>query len=67
MTLNEIKAAVDAGKTVHWANHAYTVIKDRIGQYLITHNDGFRKSYIGLIHADDVALNGHPDQFYMAT
>ena len=37
MTLDEIKAAVDAGQTVHWANTGYVVHKDRLGQYLITY------------------------------
>jgi hypothetical protein len=35
MTLEDIKAAVDAGQTVHWANTGYIVHKDRLGQYLI--------------------------------
>ena len=37
MTLDDIKAAVDAGQTVHWANTSYIVHKDRLGQYLITY------------------------------
>ena len=37
MTLEDIKAAVDAGQTVHWANTGYVVHKDRLGQYLITY------------------------------
>ena len=37
MTLEDIKAAVDAGQTVHWANTGYIVHKDRLGQYLITY------------------------------
>ena len=62
MTLEEIKAAVEAGHIVHWANKAYRVIKDNIGQWLIhcTIND----SYIGLTHADGVTLNGREDQFF---
>ena len=36
MTLEEIKAAIDAGRTVHWANTGYRVHKDSLGQYLIT-------------------------------
>lgn len=35
MTVNEIKAAVDAGKQVFWSNLNYEVIKDKVGQYLI--------------------------------
>jgi hypothetical protein len=34
-TIEEIKAAVDAGVTVKCGNDAYNVIKDNIGQYLI--------------------------------
>ena len=37
MTLEQIKAAVEAGKTVHWANTGYEVIKDNIGQWFIVH------------------------------
>src|SRR6056297_466012 len=37
MTLDDIKAAVDAGQIVHWANTGYVVHKDRPGQYLITY------------------------------
>lgn len=36
MTLEEIKSAVDAGKTVHWVNDGYVVVKDCLGRYLIT-------------------------------
>ncbi len=31
MTLDDIKAAVDAGQTVHWANIGYVVHKDWLG------------------------------------
>ena len=36
MNIAEIKAAVDAGKPVHWANEGYRVYRDSLGQYLIT-------------------------------
>lgn len=36
MTIEEIKAAVDAGKHVRWSNDGYHVTKGRDGQYLIT-------------------------------
>jgi hypothetical protein len=62
MTLDEIKAAVDQGQTVHWANAGYRVIKDSLGQYLIAHEGGH---CIGLASEDDV-LNGRPDQFAKA-
>jgi len=40
-TIEEIKAAVDAGHAVHCGNDGYTVTKDSIGQYLIkyAHNN----------------------------
>ena len=34
MNIKAIKAAVDAGQTVHWANTGYIVHKDALGQYL---------------------------------
>lgn len=63
MTLEEIKAAVDAGKTVHWANQGYEVIRGESGEYLIRcrHNG----------HCTGLAwsggLNGKPEDFYVAT
>lgn len=61
MNLQEIKAAVDAGKRVQWASPAYEVIKDRLGRYLIrcAEND----HCIGLTHNDGVTLNGKPEEF----
>lgn len=67
MTLAEIKAAVDAGSTVHWENSSYTVIKDSLGQYLIAYMRGTsRENFIGLTHRDGETLNGCPHQFYIA-
>lgn len=63
MTLDEIKAAVDAGRVVHWKNPSYRVIKDRIGQYLVMYAN---RNCIGLTHRDGVTLNGQPDDFYTA-
>jgi len=34
-TIEEIKAAADAGTKVYAGSRAYQVVKDRIGQYLI--------------------------------
>ena len=49
MTLGEVKTAVDAGKTVHWSNSRYTVIKDSIPQYLIACDHGhMNANYVGL-------------------
>lgn len=61
MTLEEIKTAVNEGKTVHWSNEGYTVITDKRGQYLIKHING---SAIGLTWMDGKTLNGDEDQFY---
>jgi len=63
MTLEEIKQAIDDGKTVHWSNPSYVVVKDNLGEYLIkcTSND----HCIGLTWADGVTVNGKPDQFFV--
>lgn len=63
MTLQEIKAAVRAGKVVHWSNSLYTVIVDSVGQWLIACDGG---SNTGLTHRDGVTLNGEPHEFYVA-
>lgn len=48
-TIEEVRAAVDAGKAVHWNNGGYTVIKDSIGQYLIAWNYGGQgENFVGL-------------------
>ena len=64
MTLEDIKAAVDAGQIVHWANTGYVVHKDRLGQYLITYvpND----SCIGLTDRGGHRLNGKEAEFFIA-
>lgn len=64
MTLDEIKAAVDAGQTVHWANTGYVVQKDRLGQYLITYVPN--GSCIGLTHLSGHRLNGDEAEFFIA-
>ena len=61
MTIEEIKLAVDSGKRVHWANAGYTVIKDKIGQYLITH---FMGNCIGLTDINGKRLNGREEEFF---
>lgn len=63
MTLNEIKQAVEAGKTVHWATRSYRVVKDSIGQWLIECDNGH---CIGLTWQDGVTVNGRPEQFFVA-
>ena len=64
MTLDEIKAAVDAGQTVHWANTGYVVHKDRLGQYLITYQPN--GSCIGLTDREGKRLNGKEAEFFIA-
>ena len=66
MQLDEIKAAVLAGKTVHWKTPMYTVIRDRIGQWLIQYGSGRNANWIGLTWRDGVTMNGKPDEFYIA-
>lgn len=63
MTLFEIKAAVDSGRTVHWASDLYTVVHDDKGRWLIvcTANG----SAIGLTWRDGTTLNGDESQFYI--
>ncbi|QIK42263.1 hypothetical protein G8E03_15535 (plasmid) [Pontibrevibacter nitratireducens] len=64
MTLEDIKAAVDAGQTVHWANTGYVVHKDRLGQYLITYLPN--GSCIGLTDREGHRLNGKEVEFFIA-
>lgn len=63
MTLNEIKTAVAAGKTVHWSNDYYTVICDKHNQWMIKGANGH---CIGLTWADEVTMNGKEEDFYIA-
>lgn len=63
MTLDEIKQAVQDGKTVHWSNELYDVICDRNGEYLIRCK--MNDNYIGLTWRDGVTMNGKPSEFYV--
>jgi len=63
MTLEEIKATVDAGDRVHWVNSGYLVTRDRLGQYHITF--ARNGSAIGLTSRDGTCLNGKPDEFFI--
>ncbi len=63
MTLGDIKAAVDAGQIVHWANTSYVVHKDRLGQYLITYLPN--GSCIGLTDREGHRLNGKETEFFI--
>ena len=64
MTFEDIKAAVDAGQTVQWANTGYVVHKDRLGQYLITYVPN--GSCIGLTDREGKRLNGKEVEFFIA-
>ncbi len=64
MNLEEIKTAVDAGSRVHWVNSGYVVMRDRVGQYLITFTRN--GSAIGLASRDGTRLNGKPDEFFIS-
>lgn len=64
MTLEEIKAAVDGGETVHWANEGYRVIRDRLGQYLIIFL--LNGSTIGLTDRSGQRLNGREADFFVS-
>ncbi|WP_413863357.1 hypothetical protein [Tateyamaria sp.] len=64
MNIEDIKAAVDAGQAVHWANKGYIVDKDALGQYLITYRHG--GSTIGLTDQSGTRLNGAEAEFYVA-
>ena len=62
MNLDEIKAAVERGETVHVGNDAYEVVKDKLGQWLIVCRlNGYT---IGLTWLDGVTMNGKPEEFY---
>ncbi|GGA23166.1 MULTISPECIES: hypothetical protein [Salipiger] len=64
MNIAEIKAAVDAGKSVHWANEGYRVHRDGLGQYLITFvRNG---STIGLTDRSGQRLNGAEADFFIS-
>ena len=64
MNLQEIKNAVNAGRTVHWKSEIYDVIKDQIGQWLIRCKQN--QNYTGLTHKDEVTMNGNEEDFYVA-
>ena len=65
MNLQEIKAAVLAGKTVHWSTTAYAVRYNERGDCfnIVYTPDG---NCIGLTWRDGVTLNGKPKEFFIA-
>jgi len=57
MTLKQVRQAVKEGKTVHWGNHLYTVIKDPsigFGLGILCSSNG---NYVGL-HIPSYFPNG---------
>jgi hypothetical protein len=63
MTIDEIKAAVDAGKSVCWATPGYRVRKDALGQYHIVFCAN--ESAIGLTNRAGTRLNGRKEYFFI--
>lgn len=63
-SLEEIKAAVDAGSTVHWKSSLYRVVNNGKGDYFIQCTTNGH--CIGLTWADGTTLNGKPEEFYVA-
>lgn len=61
MTLQEIKTAVEQGKTVYWSATNYLVIKDSLGQFFIKCLNN--NNCIGLTWADGTTMNGDPKDF----
>lgn len=64
MNIEDIRTAVDAGKTVHWANTGYVVREDSLGQYLIVYLPN--GSAIGLTNRAGTQLNGAEGEFFIA-
>ncbi|WP_227267664.1 hypothetical protein [Roseobacter weihaiensis] len=62
--LDQIKSAVDAGKSVHWSNEGYVVHKDVLGQYLITFLPN--GDSIGLCNRAGTELNGDEAAFFVS-
>jgi len=61
MNLQEIKSAIEAGKTVCWSNDGYIVEKAGKNYYVVSQQNGYTT---GLTWLDGVTLNGREDQFY---
>lgn len=62
MTLEQIKAAVNAGKKVFWASTLYEVRKDSNGSFNIVCTSN--NNAIGLTWTDGITMNGEPEQFF---
>ncbi len=62
MTVEEIKAAIEAGERVYWISPVYEVKKNMSSYDIVCSINEYR---IGLTHMDEVTLNGDPDEFYI--
>jgi len=63
MTLQEIKDAVLAGRTVHWKSKSYEVMRDGVGQWFIVCR--FNGSLSGLTWSDGVTMSEKPEDFFL--
>lgn len=63
MNIEQIKLAIESGKTVCWKTKNYIVSKDKIGQYLITCTNN--NTSIGLTWTDGITLNGNKNDFFV--
>lgn len=63
MTLNQIKEAVKAGKTVCWKTSAYEIVNDNKNQWLIVCK--INNSAIGLTWMDGKTMNGDEQDFFV--
>lgn len=61
MKIDDIKTAAASGQAVHWKNTGYSVICDKLGQWLIVHHRG---SCIGLCGSGG-QLNGQESDFFI--
>lgn len=59
----DIRNAVNAGKTVYWKWTRYKVIKDKMGQWFI--QDNYNGTCIGLTWTDGITLNGEVEDFLL--
>lgn len=64
MTLNEVKTAVRAGRTVYVRTEAYLVVRDNLGQWLIVcAQNGYTT---GLTWRDGIRMNCAEEDFILA-
>ena len=63
MKLEEIKQAINEGKTVKWSNSLYTVKKYGNEYNIICSDNGY---CIGLTWKDGVTMNGQEKDFYIS-